>query len=248
MIRAVLVDDEIDSVCVLKTLLKTHCPEVDIVGEADRVETAIKVIEKNSPDLLLLDIAINNENAFDLLNRINPGDFQVIFVTAWDNHAVKAFKYSAVDYLLKPVNGDELRNAIDKVVQKPREEGGSDHLRVLLDNINVLQLSQQKMAIPTMNGLSFIFLKDILRLEAKGNCTAIFLSNSKQIVTTRSIKEYENLLPESIFYRVHHSHIINLNKVREYQKGRGGYLIMEDDCSIEVAIRRKEDFLRRLLK
>jgi two-component system LytT family response regulator len=248
MIRTVLVDDEVDSICVLRGLLETHCPEVDIVGQADGVETALEVIGECLPDLLFLDIAMNNENAFDLLNRLDPGSFQVIFVTAWDNHAIRAFKYSAVDYLLKPVDADELRKAVDKISQTSTEKGIEKHLKVLMDNINALQIVQQKMAVPTMSGLTFIYLKDILRLEAKSNCTAIFLSNGQRIVTARTIKEYETLLPEAIFYRVHNSHIINLGKVQKYHKGRGGSLIMEDGSAIEVAFRRREDFLSRVLK
>ena len=247
MIRTVLVDDEMDSICVLRGLLATHCPEVDIVGEADGVDTALQVIGRCLPDLLFLDIAMNNENAFDLLDRLSPGNVQVIFVTAWDNYAIRAFKYSAVDYLLKPVDGDELRKAVDKASQASSEKGIARHLKVLTDNISALQ-TEQKMAVPTMKGLTFIYLKDILRLESKSNCTAIFLSNGKRIVTTRTIKEYESLLPEAIFYRVHNSHIINLSKVQNYHKGRGGCLIMEDGSSVEVALRRKEDFLSRVLK
>src|SRR6267142_1890942 len=121
MIRTVLVDDEIDSIRVLRTLLKTHCPEVDIVGEAQSVDTALQVIEGCTPDLLLLDIAMHNEDAFDLLKHLDPEAFQVIFVTAWDTHALQAFRYSAVDYLLKPVDGDYLRKAIDKVANRSLE-------------------------------------------------------------------------------------------------------------------------------
>jgi two-component system LytT family response regulator len=248
MVRTVLVDDEVDSILVLRKLLEVNCPEVEVVAEADGVAAALDVIEKYSPDLLLLDIAMNNGNAFDLLNQLDTANLQVIFVTAFDTHAIEAFKYSAVDYLLKPVHGDHLRTAVEKAVQKSKDKGVVDHLKVLLNNISALQLSQQKMAIPTMNGLTFIFLKDILRLEAEGSYTTVHLSDGKRIVTTRGIKEFEGLLPENLFYRVHNSHIINLNKVQEYQKGRGGYILMEDNTSIEVAIRRREEFLKKMLK
>lgn len=248
MIRTVLVDDEIDSILILKNLLEIHCPSVKIVGEANSVNTALQAIETCSPDLLLLDIAMNNENAFDLLNRLPAINFQIIFVTAWDNHAIKAFKYSAIDYLLKPVDGEDLRDAVERVIQKRHEKEVMEHLEVLRNNIEALQLSQQKMAVPTMTGLSFILLKDVLRFEAKASCTVIYLSNGERIVTTRAIKEYENLLPDTVFYRVHNSHIINLNKVQKYQKGRGGYLFMEDGSEVEVAFRRRDDFLKRLLK
>ena len=248
MVRTVLVDDELTSIRILKSLLTAHCPEVEIVGEADSVSTALEVIPTCSPELVLLDISLNNENAFDLLNGLNSINFQIIFITAWDNHAVQAFKYSATDYLLKPVDAADLQKAIKKVVSKSYEKTVIENLKILQENIQTLQLSQQKMAIPTLHGLSFVQLKDIMRLEAKGGCTIIYLSTGEQITTTRIIKEYEELLPGNIFYRVHNAHIVNLNKVKNYQKGRGGYVFMEDGTSIEVAFRRREDFLKRLLK
>lgn len=248
MVRTVLVDDELTSIRILKDLLTANCPEVEIIGEADSVSAALEVIPACSPDLVLLDISINNENAFDLLNGLNIIDFEIIFITAWDNHAVQAFKYSATDYLLKPVDASDLQKAIKKVVKKSYEKSVIENLKILQENIQTLQLSQQKMAVPTLHGLSFVQLKDIMRLEAKGSCTIIYLSNGEQLTTTRIIKEYEELLPGNIFYRVHNAHIVNLNKVQNYQKGRGGIIFMEDGTSIEVAFRRREDFLKRLLK
>lgn len=248
MVRAVLVDDEADSILVLRKLLEVNCPEVEVVGEADGVSRAFTIIEKQSPDLLLLDIAMNNGNAFDLLKQLDTAKYQVIFVTAFDTHAIEAFKYSAVDYLLKPVHGKDLRAAVEKAMEKSRHKEVKDHLKVLLENVNALHLSQQKIAIPNSNGLTFIYLKDILRLEAKGSYTTVYLVDGRHILTVRSIREFEELLPESLFYRIHNSHIINLNRVQEYQKGRGGYVLMEDGTSIEVALRRKEQFMRKLLK
>jgi two-component system, LytTR family, response regulator len=248
MIRTVLVDDELASIRILKDLLKAHCPEVEIIGEADSVHAALAVIAASSPDLVLLDISINDKTAFDLLNGLDNIEFQIIFVTAWDNHAVQAFKYSAVDYLLKPVDATDLQRAIKKVVKRSYEKEVMENLKVLQENIHALQLSQQKMAIPTIHGLSFILLRDILRLEANGPCTIIYLSNGEPLTSTRIIREYEELLPGNIFYRVHNTHIINLNKVQNYHKGRGGYVLMEDGTSIEVAFRRREDFLKQLLK
>lgn len=248
MIRTVLVDDERSSIDILKNLLKAHCQDVEIIGEANSVHAALEVISACSPDLVFLDIAINNETAFDLLNGLNEIEFQIIFVTAWDNQAVQAFKYSAVDYLLKPVEAADLQRAIKKVVKRSHEKEVIENLKVLQENIQALQLYQQKMAVPTMQGLSFIPLKNIVRLEANGPCTILYLHNSEQVTSTRIIKEYEELLPGNIFYRIHNAHIVNVNKVQNYHKGRGGYVIMEDGTSIEVAFRRKEDFLNRLLK
>lgn len=248
MIRTVLVDDEADSIIVLKSLLAIHCPEVEVVGDADGIRAAQKIIGECQPDLLFLDIAMNSETGFDLLNRLKPGPWKVIFVTAWDNHAIRAFKYSALDYLLKPIDGDELRRAVDKIAMPAEEKTIEKHLKALMENISALKTAQQKMAVPTMTGLSFIYLSEVLHLEAKNNYTVIYLSNGQRVMSTRTIKEYESLLPDTIFYRVHNSHIINLDKVQNYHKGRGGSLILEDGSAIEVAFRRREGFLSRVLK
>jgi two-component system LytT family response regulator len=248
MIRTVLVDDEIDSIRVMQKLLDAFCPQVEIVGTAGGVETAIELIRETMPDLLLLDIEMSQGNAFDLLNQLQPLEFQVIFVTAFDNYAIRAFKYSAVDYLLKPVDIDDLLEAIGRVQEKPDEQDLSQQMKILLANVGVLQLSQQKMAIPTITGLLFVPVQDIMRFEAKGNYTTIFLSNGDPILATKTIKDYEEILPETIFCRIHNSHIINLSRIRQYQKGRGGSVVMEDGSVIEVATRRREEFMRRLLK
>jgi two-component system LytT family response regulator len=248
MIRAVLVDDEIDSIRVLERLLETFCPQVRIVGKADGVETALQTIQASLPDLVILDIEMTQGNAFDLLNQLHPMPFQVIFVTAFDNYAVRAFKYSAIDYLLKPVDIDDLRDALDRVTERMQEKDVTGKMKILLDNMGTLNLSQQKMAVPSITGLMFVAIRDIIRFEAKGNYTVIFLNNGDQVMASRNIKDYEDLLPESIFCRIHNSHIINLQKIQKYHKGRGGYVIMEDGSSIEVASRRREEFLRRLLK
>lgn len=248
MIRTVLIDDEIDSIRILERLLDTYCPQVKIVGKANGVETGIHSIQTARPDLVLLDVEMTQGSAFDLLNQLQPINFQIIFVTAFDNYAIKAYKYSAVDYLLKPVDIDDLCAAIERVTQKIQGKSFLDQMQVLLHNVETFHLSQQKMAVPTLTGLIFIAIRDIMRFEAKGSYTTIYLNNGEQIMATRNIKEYEDLLPAVIFCRVHNSHIINLHKIQKYHKGRGGYVIMEDGSSIEVASRRREEFLRRLLK
>ncbi len=248
MIRTVLVDDEIDSIRVLQKLLETACPDVDIVGKADGVETALHTIQTTRPDLVFLDIEMTQGNAFDLLNQLQPLSFRVIFVTAFDNYALRAFKYSAVDYLLKPVDIDDLRSAVERVSSELQEKSIVEKMQVLLENVSTMQLSRQKMAIPTINGLSFVTIQDIIRLEAKGSYTIIYLGNKEQITATRNIKDYEDLLPETIFCRVHNSHIINIHKIQKYLKGRGGYVTMEDGSAIEIATRRREEFFQRLLK
>jgi two-component system, LytTR family, response regulator len=248
VIRTVLIDDEIDSITILHKLLETCCPQVAVVGTADGVETAATLIRSVSPDLVFLDIQMRNGNAFDLLNLLQPISFQVIFVTTFDTYALRAFKYSAVDYLLKPVDIDELRASVEKVSGKFDKDDVLVRMRSLLDNVGSSHLTEQKMAIPTLTGLSFVTLRDIVRLEAKGSYTAIHMTDKRQIMATRTIKEYEDILPETLFYRVHNSHIVNLQKIEKYQKGRGGEIQMEDNSLIEVAIRRRGEFLARLLK
>lgn len=248
MIRTVIVDDETDSRSVLEKLLETYCPQVTVVGTASGVDTALALIREMNPDLVFLDIEMIHGNGFDLLNGLLPLSFQVIFVTAFDEYAIKAFKYSAVDYLLKPVDIEELQGAVEKASARMQDKVDLTPIRTLLQNVGVMQLSQQKMAIPTINGLSFIAMHDIIRFEAQGNYTAIYITNGQTLMATRNIKEYELLLPEAIFCRIHNSHIINLQKIQKYQKGRGGQVIMEDGTAIEVAIRRRQEFLQRVVK
>lgn len=248
MINTILVDDEIGSIRILQRLLKSYCPNVNLLGTASEVGAAFHLISECKPDLVLLDIEMSKGNAFDLLNRLMPMDFQVIFVTAFDNYAIKAIKYSAVDYLLKPVGVDDLCSAIARVKEKPGANELAEQMKILLNNVGFLQASQQKMAIPTITGLTFVPLQNVLRLEAKGSYTKIFLTTSETILATRTIKEYEEVLPESLFFRIHHTHIINLSHVEKYEKGRGGMVLMEDGSAIEVAVRRREEFMRKLLK
>jgi two-component system LytT family response regulator len=248
MIRTVLVDDETDSVRVLFKLLETYCPQVEIVGKAEGVETALAVIQATRPDLLFLDIEMTQGNAFDLLNQLRPLTFQVIFVTAFDNYAIRAIRYSAVDYLLKPIDIDELVSAVERVAERSQQKSIIDQMQVFLDNMGTFGLGQQKMAVPTLEGLIFINLKEVVRLEAKNSYTQILLADGEVVTATRTIKDYEDILPESMFCRIHNSHIINLQKIEKYHKGRGGYVTLEDGSTIEVASRRRQEFLRRLLK
>jgi two-component system LytT family response regulator len=248
MIKAVLIDDEIDSIRVLQRLLETYCPEISIAGTADGVEAGLRLIQLTRPDLIFLDIEMAHGNAFDLLNQLKDIELQVIFVTAFDSYAIKAFRYGVSDYLVKPVNIDILVEAVEKVKGRIGSKDLAGQIRELRASMETVHLAEQKMAVPTITGLIFLTVKDILRFEARGSYTAIHLANRKEVLTTRNIKEYEDLLPEAIFCRVHRSYIVNIHRVKEYQKGKGGYIIMEDGISIEVATRRREDFLKRLLK
>lgn len=245
MINALIIDDEPKNIRILQGLLEESCPEVTVTGEAVSAESAIPLIHEKQPDLVFLDIEMPYGNAFDLLDKIMPVNFEIIFITAFDDYTLKAFKYSALDYLLKPVSIDELKNAVRKAKEKIRVKNINQQLQNLLFNINKTNSSLQKIALPCKDGLVFVLLTDIIRFEAKAGYTNVFAVTHQKYVSSRSIKEYEEILPDDIFFRIHNSHIINLNWVKKYHKGRGGLIEMSDGAMIEVATRRKDEFLAR---
>ena len=245
MIRTIIVEDEPKNLKILQKLITEYCPEIDLIGSAPNVDSAYELIMKENPDLLVLDIELIFGNAFDLLDKLKPLRFEVIFVTAYGDYALKALKYSALDYLLKPINIEELKQAVQKAVERNNLKDINDKLNNLLYNLHKPQEKLTRLAIPTADGLVFIPFNDIIQLQASGGYTFVFTDKNK-IVASKNIKEYEEMLPESIFCRVHHSHIINLNAVKNYQKGRGGYVVMTDGTRIEVATRRKDYLLQKL--
>ncbi|MFL5810314.1 MAG: LytR/AlgR family response regulator transcription factor [Flavisolibacter sp.] len=245
MITSLIVDDEIKNIKVLKALLTEFCPQIEIVGEANSARDAIQLIHQKRPALVFLDIEMPYGNGFEMLDELMPVDFEVVFITAYDHYAIKAFKYSALDYLLKPVNIVELQAAVRKAEKQMQSKDTSRKLEIFLNNVKSTRTELQKIAVPGMEGLTFIEIRNIVRCESDGNYTHIYLLQKQKITSSRNIKEFEELLPESIFFRVHNSHLVNLNHIKKYFKGRGGYIVMEDDTMIEVASRRKESFLNR---
>jgi two-component system LytT family response regulator len=245
MINCLIVDDEPGNIRILRKMLEEYCPQVVVMGEALNPDEAETLIQKLEPRLVFLDIEMPFGNAFDLLDRLMPVSFEIIFVTAFNDYALKAFKYSALDYLLKPINIKELCHAIEKVSEKIRLRSSSTQLANLLANLRQPDVNSYKIALPTIDGLDFVLVDQIIRCEAVGGYTAFYLKTREKIVSARNIKEYEDLLPPSLFLRVHNSHIINLMYIKAYHKGRGGYVEMEDGTTIELAIRRKKEFLNR---
>ncbi|HYF31047.1 MAG TPA: LytTR family DNA-binding domain-containing protein [Chitinophagaceae bacterium] len=243
MIRAIIVDDEPKNRKVLRSLLTDFCPEVSIAGEAGSAEEASKVVSNENPDLLFLDIEMPYGNAFDLLDKLMPVNFEIIFITAFDEYTLKAFRYSALDYLLKPVDIEELKTAVKKASEKIHLKNLNRQLANLLQNIHPSRTATPKIALPTQDGFVFQSTKDIIRFEAKGNYTYIFTNDGQKHISSRTIRQYEEMLPDKLFFRIHNSHIINLNYIKKYNKGRGGQVIMTDGSILEVATRRKDDFL-----
>lgn len=245
MIKAIIVDDEPRNIRILKNLLEEFCPEVIVGGEAESAETAIHLIRSAQPDLVFLDIEMPFGNAFDLLDKLMPVNFQVIFVTAFDNYALKAFRYYALDYLLKPVDIEELKAAVKKAVERVKEKNMSQTLDVFIQTMKPSKNTLQKIGLPTNDGLVFTNIEDIVRCEASGSYTIIYLHDKQKFIVSKSLKEYEDLLPEDNFCRIHHSHIVNLAYVKKYFKGRGGYIEMNDNTTIEVATRKRDEFLAK---
>ena len=243
MIRAIIVDDEPKNRKILRSLLTDFCPQVTITGEAASAEEARTLIDEETPDLLFLDIEMPRGNAFDLLDEIMPVKFEIIFITAFDEYTLKAFRYSALDYLLKPVDIEELKTAVKRASDKIGLKSINKQLSNLLQNIQSPGMVAPKIALPTQDGFIFQATKDIVRFEAKGNYTYVFTTDGSKHISSRTIRQYEEMLPESLFFRIHNSHIINLNYIKKYNKGRGGCVIMSDGSQLEVATRRKDDFL-----
>lgn len=243
-IKAIIVDDEDLARKNLEFMLNEHCPHVQIIGEAANARTAKKLIESNSIDLLLLDIEMPNGSGFDLLESLEgPLKFKVIFITAYHEYALKAFKFSAVDYLLKPINSEDLENAIAKV-NPGNDVEHPEKIATLIHNITHKGEGMDKIALPSMEGLQFVGLDDIIYCESQDNYTQFFLTDGKRIMVSKTIKHFEEMLDSERFFRVHRSNIINLKYIDKYVKGEGGYIVMKQGMRIPVSRRRKEPFLQ----
>ncbi len=243
IIRAVIVEDEPKNVAILKKMLEVYCLQVKVVGNSNSIESSIKLINDADPDLVFLDIEISGGNSFQLLDILQPIKFDVIFTTAYDNYLLKAIRYSALDYLFKPINITELVTAVNKSIQKNRNQDISQKVEQLLQSFTT-QKPHASIKISTSTGFHLVDIDHIIRCEAKGSYTTIFLSDGKNYMSSKSLKEYEDLLPGNIFFRAHHSHLINMNFIAKYNKGKGGEIEMKDKSLIPLASRRKNDFLQ----
>lgn len=244
MISAVLIDDEQNNIESLQSLLAQFCPDIEIAGTACNAKDAYTCIRETEPQLVFLDIEMPLGNAFDLLEKLMPVEFEVIFVTAFEQYAVKAIKYVALDYLLKPVSIAELKNAVNKARKRIEEKKTNTRIESLLSNIRSESQGVKKIGLPSNDGFIFELIDNITRLQTENGITHVYTAQ-KKITTVKSLKEFENLLPSSRFCRVHHSHIINLNFIKKYFKGRGGHVELMDGTIIEVSSRKKEEFLEK---
>jgi len=248
MIKAIIIDDEQHCINRLENILTEHCSnEVELAGSFESVAEGLEAIKKLKPQLIFLDVEIHDKTGFDLLKQIPDIDFEVIFTTAYDKYAVQAFKFSAIDYLLKPVDAEELLQALDKLKVKFSRNEMSQKLDALFHNLKNIKGSSKKICVPVLTGLIFINVDDIVRCESNVNYTTLFTKDKQKILVAKTLKEFEELLGEYNFFRVHNSHLINLNYIKSYNKGKGGTISLTDGSEIEVSTRRKEEFLKKLM-
>lgn len=244
--KAILVDDENGSRESLALLLEKYCPQVQVLAKADSMTSALTAIQKYEPELVFLDIEMPNGSGFDLLEKIKDIDFDVVFITAYDHYAIRAIKFSAVDYLLKPVDPEDLKHAVKRVEEKRLSKKSlGDKYKTLLSNVKS-ETKLKKVAIPDGDGLVFISLTDIIRCDSDGNYTYFILNNGKKIMSSRTLGEYEEMFEGENFFRVHRSHLVNLDHVKKYIKGEGGYVVLSDNSQVEVSRRKKIEFLEKL--
>jgi two-component system, LytTR family, response regulator len=246
MIQAIIVDDEASGINRLSSLLKNHDHTVRIAGTFMSVDEGVSAIHALQPALVFLDVQIHDKTGFDLLKQFPDIFFDVIFTTAFDKYAVQAFKFCAIDYLLKPVDADDLSQALMKLTHKLSREETANRFEALFHNLKNLQGISKKIGVPTINGITFIEVQDIIRCQSNVNYTTIYLKDKQKLTVAKTLKEFEELLSEYNFYRVHNSHLINLAFIKSYNKGKGGYITMTDNSSIEVSSRRKEEFLKKM--
>jgi two-component system LytT family response regulator len=244
MVTAVIIDDEQKGRIALKQKLQDYCPDIQLLGEAENGEEGIKLIGKHHPGIVFLDIEMPRMDGFEMLHRLTGKDFHLIFTTAYDQYAIKAIRYAAFDYLLKPIDIDELKSAVAKIsIESPAHT--EKKLATLEQNLREKN-AFNKIAISTLDGLLFFNINDIIHLAASSNYTTIYFNNHPKLTASKTLKDFEELLPTHIFFRPHHSHIINLNYIKRYIKGDGGQIEMQNGNFVDVARRKKEEFLKTI--
>jgi two-component system LytT family response regulator len=248
MINSIIVDDERRGREALSNMIKEFCPEVNVIETCETVKEAVEVIKSNKPQLIFLDVELKGETGFDLLSNLMPVNFEVIFTTAYEHYALKAIKFSAIDYILKPIGLEDLKDAIQKTEEKIKSKTISENFDILFKNLNSPDKKNHRIALSSSDGYNFTEVSDILYCKADGNYTSFHVKNVGKVLVSKNIKEYENLLNEHNFFRIHRSSLVNMDEVKRYVRGEGGYVIMSDGESLDVSKRKKEQFMSRLAK
>ncbi len=245
MITAIIIDDELKGRIALRQKITNYCPDVTLLGEASDGEEGIQLIEQVQPEIVFLDIEMPGLGGFDMLQKLVRKQFHLIFTTAYDHYAIKAIRFAAFDYLLKPVDIEELRAAIHKIKQEKIHSSTQDRLQGLLHNLQH-KYALNKIAIPDKHGIHLYDINDIIHVDAHSNYSILFFANGTKLTASKTLKEFEELLPTDLFFRPHHSHLINMHYVKRYIKGDGGQVEMHNGDLIDVSRRNKDDLLKLL--
>lgn len=243
MLRAIIVEDELRSRETLRGLLKLYCKSVEIIGEAENVREGIRIIEEQKPDVVFLDIQMPDGSGFKLLESINNINFDVIFTTAYDQFAIKAIKFSALDYLLKPIFPDDLIKAVKKAEVKKEGKSSRENIEVLLENIKRPPTEPPKIVLSTSEKINVVKVEDIVRCESDDYYTFFYFKNGERLLISKTLKENEELLKEYNFIRPHKSHLINILFIKSYLKQDGGYILLTDGSKVPVSRRKKEKII-----
>ncbi|MEQ9188749.1 MAG: LytTR family DNA-binding domain-containing protein, partial [Cryomorphaceae bacterium] len=230
----------------LARMINQFCHDVNVVGEADGVDAAIGLIDEHHPELVFLDIEMPGKNGFSLLEHYEDPKFQVIFTTAHAEYAIKAIKFAALDYLLKPVNLNELKVAVEKAIRQVDDGGNDERLSVLKESRGQGEFKFQRIALPTAEGVEFYTISDILRCEADRAYCRFHMVSKQAIIVSKPLSDFEDMLQECNFMRIHKSNMVNMSQVKKYVKGRGGYVVLTDGSHVDVSVRRKEEVMKAL--
>ncbi len=245
MFRVLVIDDEEHIRDTLVKLLAKHCPQVNVVGTADGVSSGIKAIRQHNPDIVLLDIQMRDGTGFDLMTACLPIDFKVIFITAFDQFALQAFRFSAVDYLLKPINPELLAEAVTRASLMIQEHFNMQ-VQALEENLKSISHQQKKIIIKTTENIHLLEIKNIISCESDNSYTRIHTTEGDKIMVSKSLKEYDDLLAGCGFYRVHKSHLINLLHIKRFERQDGGNIVLTNDLKVPVALRKRDEILELL--
>ena len=244
-IKAIIIDDELNSLQNLQQKLEGFCPDINIVATAQKPEEGILLLKQHQPDVVFLDIEMPKMSGFRMLEELGEYDFDIIFTTAYNHYSIDAIRISAFDYLVKPIGIEDLQQAVERL-HKTYNKQTKEKIDILKKSLSDNRSQEDKIAISTSEGIEFIPIKNILHIESKSNYSKIYMPENKNIMVTKILKDFEEMLLPYNFYRVHNSHLINLNYIKKYIRSEGGHVMLQDGTVIDISRRKKEEFLKMI--
>ncbi|HUX55179.1 MAG TPA: LytTR family DNA-binding domain-containing protein [Williamwhitmania sp.] len=244
MLKTIIIDDEVMAREAIGNMVTLYCPNLELTATADGVATGYEAIKKHNPDLVLLDIKLTDGTGFDLLQMFESINFKFIFITAYEEYAIQAFKFSALDYLLKPIDPNDLIASVEKLNESIHKEDENLKLKAFMANIQGVTPELKKIVLKTAESIHLVNVKDIIRCESSSNYTLFFFTDNTKLLVSKTLKEFDEMLSPYGFFRAHQSHLINLNFLDRYDKAEGGTLILKDKSSIPLAVRKREQLMK----